>query len=137
MLRILLCILICAGFSFAQIPEVVLEPVLTGLELPVYAASAHDASGRLFIVSLAGQIYILEDEGLIAEPFMSLAGLVTAQEGEQGLFSIAFHPEYEDNRQFYVSYTEAGTGELVVMAHETLEDDPNRADPDRPRNYPL
>ena len=130
MSRTILCILIiCLSFGIAQTPAIELEPILEGFELPVYATHAEDGSGRLFVVSLAGRVFVLQDGELLPEPFLDLAGIVTAQEGEQGLFSVAFHPEYATNRQLYVAYTEAETGELVVMAHETLADNPNRADP--------
>jgi glucose/arabinose dehydrogenase len=49
------------------------------------------------------------------------------------LFSVAFHPDYETNRRFFVSYTAPGggpAGHSVVAQYKVRADDPDRADPD-------
>lgn len=134
MLKRLSCVLIfictfAASRADAPLfPEVRLEPVFEGLNLPVYATYAPDGSGRLFIVSLDGLVHILKNGKLLTEPFLSLSGTVTAQEGEQGMYSLAFHPDYAANRRFFVSYTEAGTGDVVVSEHQASFTHPDLAE---------
>jgi glucose/arabinose dehydrogenase len=47
--------------------------------------------------------------------------------GEQGLFSIAFHPDYAKNGRFFVAYTDTRGDEVVARYH--VGADPDVADP--------
>jgi glucose/arabinose dehydrogenase len=118
-----------ATFSFG------LEPVVTGLDQPVYLADPNDGSGRLFIVERPGRILILQDGKLAPEPFLDLTDIVTSQGQEQGLLSVAFDPDFKTNGEFYVGYTAntsqtgAGVGDDTIARYKVSADDPNRADP--------
>jgi glucose/arabinose dehydrogenase len=61
-------------------------------------------------------ILVLEGEELGEEPFLDVRDLVTSG-GEQGLLSVAFHPDYEQNRLFYVNYTDL-QGDTRVVEYE-------------------
>lgn len=116
--------------AFAQdlpFPEIELEPVLEGLGLATYATSARDGSGRLFVVELDGFVRIIEQGRLLDTPFLNLDGLVTAMTGEQGMYSIAFHPDYKDNGRFFVSYTEYPSNDVVIREHRVSKRNPNYA----------
>jgi glucose/arabinose dehydrogenase len=82
-----------------------LRQVVTGLEAPVHATGAPGEPGRLYVVEQIGRIRVVEGNRVLPEPFLDLVGSV-AYGGEQGLFSVAFHPEYETNRLFYVNFTD-------------------------------
>jgi glucose/arabinose dehydrogenase len=82
-----------------------LRQVVTGLEAPVHATGAPGEPGRLYIVEQVGRIRIVEGGRVLPEPFLDLVGSV-AYGGEQGLLSVAFHPDYETNRRFYVNFTD-------------------------------
>jgi glucose/arabinose dehydrogenase len=84
-----------------------LELVASGLSQPVGIANAGDGSNRLFIVLQSGliRIYDLETQTLLGTPFLNISALVDDSGSEQGLLGLAFHPDYESNRQFYVNYT--------------------------------
>jgi len=73
---------------------------------PVAIANAGDGSMRLFVVEKEGiiRIYDLEDNILLATPFLDITVEVDSEDDEQGLLGLAFHPEYESNGQFYVYY---------------------------------
>jgi glucose/arabinose dehydrogenase len=82
-----------------------LRHVVTGLEAPVHATGAPGEPGRLYVVEQIGRIRVVEGNRVLPEPFLDLVGSV-AYGGEQGLLSVAFHPEYETNRLFYVNFTD-------------------------------
>src|SRR5437870_2763528 len=59
-----------------------LRPVATGLSGPVYITHAGDE--RLFVVEQPGRIRIIQQDGLVALPFLDIVPLVQSG-GEQGL----------------------------------------------------
>jgi glucose/arabinose dehydrogenase len=88
--------------------------VVGGLDAPTHLAAAPGEQRRLYIVEKDGRIRVRAKGKLRAEPFLDIPDLVGSEGGEQGLFSVAFHPEYATNRLFYVSFTnEAGDNEVV------------------------
>ncbi len=94
-----------------------LETVLDGLRLPVSATTAGDGSGRLFIVQLEGLVRVWQDGRLLDRPFLDLRGLVTGLSGEDGFYSIAFHPDFARNGRVFAAYTRSGSDDLVVMEY--------------------
>jgi glucose/arabinose dehydrogenase len=90
-----------------------LMPVASGLEAPVDVTSTPSEPDRLYVVEQPGLIRTIDDGNLSPEPFLDIASDVQAG-GEQGLLSIAFHPEYEANRLFYVDYTDLNGDTRVV-----------------------
>ena len=84
-----------------------LELITAELIRPVVITNAGDGSNRLFIVEQAGRIriYDLATDTLLATPFLDITGPVDDGGDEQGLLGLAFHPDFESNRQFYVNYT--------------------------------
>jgi glucose/arabinose dehydrogenase len=94
-----------AGAAHAQSFRV--ERLATGLALPVFATSAQDGSGRLFVLEQhSGKIRILRlaTRTLVATPFLTVPPV--SQGEEQGLLGLAFDPQYATNGFFYVSYTD-------------------------------
>jgi glucose/arabinose dehydrogenase len=87
--------------SFSPFPVIQLQPVVTGLTMPVTVTNAGDGTGRLFIVEQEGQIRILINGTILPMPFLDISGLVSCC-GEQGLLGLAFHPDYAANGFFYV-----------------------------------
>jgi glucose/arabinose dehydrogenase len=106
--------------------EIVLTPVATGLSSPLYlTAPANDA--RLFIVEKTGAIRIVKDGALLPTPFLDLGDAVS-NGGEQGLLSMAFHPDYARNGFFYVDYTDVD-GNTQVARYSVQTGNPDAADP--------
>jgi glucose/arabinose dehydrogenase len=103
-----------------------LEPVLEGFARPTHVTHAGDGSGRLFVTEQAGQIWIVRDGA--RTPFLDLTALVGARGNEQGLLSIAFHPNFTANNTFFVNYTDRD-GTTVVARYTTDPADPDRGDP--------
>jgi glucose/arabinose dehydrogenase len=97
---------------------------------PVLLTSPRLDTRRLFVLEQVGAIQIIEDGARVAEPFLDIRARVRQDiEGDdRGMLGLAFHPDYEDNGRFYVSY-----GDLFGMqriAELTVTADPNVADPD-------
>lgn len=102
----------------------VLTEVSSGLDQPVHLTAPPD-DPRLFLVEKTGAIRILEAGVLQPTPFLDLGGAI-ATGGEQGLLSLAFHPDYENSGEFFVNYTNLD-GDTRVVRYR-VSDDPNLAD---------
>jgi glucose/arabinose dehydrogenase len=72
---------------------------------PVYVAGAPGFPNLLFVVEQPGRVEVLRGGKRIGHPFLDISGLVS-YEGERGLLSIAFPPDYRQSRRFYVYYTD-------------------------------
>lgn len=95
--------------------------------LPTDIASAGD--GRLFLTSRPGLIYIVQPGGqLNPVPFLDIQDRVRSTIGEEGLIGLVFHPNYSQNRYFFVHYTDLN-GDTVISRFRTYENDPNLANP--------
>jgi len=116
-----------SSFLCAQVPVIKFEELATGLTEPVDIANAGDGSGRLFIVQQGGLIRIWDGVALLPTPFLDVSGLVLTG-GEKGLLSLAFHPDYKNNRYFFMCYTRAGDGSITVARYRTMENNPSLAD---------
>ena len=117
------CLLLGANQCFAQ--TLTLDQVASGFSRPVYATHAPGDSDRLFVLEqLTGRIQILNlnDGSTNANPFLELN---VAQGGEQGLLGLAFHPDFQNNNQFYVNYIDT-TGTTRVQRYTAT--DSNTAD---------
>ena len=71
---------------------------------PVYVTGAPGDPRLLFVVEQEGRVVVLRDGRRLGRPFLDIRGLVGAG-GERGLLSIAFPPDYQRSRRFYVYYT--------------------------------
>jgi glucose/arabinose dehydrogenase len=111
-------------------PAVALERLISGLTRPLYLTHAGDGSGRLFLVEQAGTIRVVKNGALLPTAFLDLRDRVEAG-GEKGLLSVAFHPDFQTNRQFYVNYTTRQGGQLqtVIAQYQASAGDPDVADP--------
>ena len=104
--------------------------VVSGIERPIIVTNAGDGTNRLFIVQQTGIIRIVENDVLLEEPFLDITDRVTQIEGfaEQGLFGLAFHPDYETNGKFYVHYSHQENPWASIVEFKVSADDPNKAD---------
>jgi glucose/arabinose dehydrogenase len=100
------------------------EPVIDGLNLPIGLAHAGDGSWRLFVLEQTGLIRIIHDGNLLPQPFLDISDRVSCC-GERGLLGLAFPPNYSENGNFYVNYTDRN-GDTVI-ARFSVSDNPDRA----------
>jgi glucose/arabinose dehydrogenase len=108
--------------------DIVAERVATGLPQPLFALSAPGDADRLFVVSKSGRIHILDPETGIVNPtpFLSIPPAQLQTGGEQGLLSMAFHPDYATNGKFYVFVVNAA-GDLEVREYMRSAGNPDVA----------
>jgi glucose/arabinose dehydrogenase len=110
--------------AFAQIQ---LVPVATGLVNPVFVTGARDGMRRLFIVEQAGTVRVMPVDGGATSLFLDIRSRVRSG-GEQGLLGLAFHPSYSSNRRFFVYYTRAADGAIVIAEYAASPANPQVAD---------
>jgi glucose/arabinose dehydrogenase len=96
-----------------------LRHLVRGLDSPVHLTATPSEPDRLYVVEQIGRIRIIERGRLLAQPFLDIAGEVEAG-GEQGLLSVAFAPDYEESRRFYVNYTDVN-GDTRVVEFESRD----------------
>ncbi len=104
-----------------------LEPVLTGLDSPLYLTSARDGTNRLFIVEQPGRIKVLQPGATTPTVFLDIMSRVLSG-GERGLLGLAFHPQYATNRRFFVNYTRQTDGATVIAEYRASASNSNIAD---------
>ncbi len=109
------CILAMSGSALAQ--ELTTTRVLNGLSLALYVTHSPNDPDRIYIVRQRGiiNVYNLQTEQLGV--FLDLTGTVSTSGNERGLFTLAFHPDFENNSLFYVNYTrQSGGNHPTVIA---------------------
>jgi len=91
---------------------------------PVYL-TAPAGDPRLFIVEQAGRIQIVKNGAKLSRPFLDISERVKSG-GEQGLLSMAFHPDYRSNGEFFVNFTDK-SGDTRIERFK-VSSDPDAAD---------
>ena len=121
------CLLSLLGAERAA--AVSLQPVGT-FNQPIYA-TAPAGDPRLFVVERGGTIQVLHDG--TRTQFLDISALTTT-DGERGLLSMAFDPNYATNGLFYVYYTGDGADAGGALGDIHIDEfhvgaDPNVASP--------
>jgi glucose/arabinose dehydrogenase len=105
-----------------------LAPVATGLGPLTDVVAPPDDPSRLLVVQQDGLVRLLRDGVLQERPFLDLRAVVHA-DGEKGLLSIAFAPDYTSSGLLYAYYNDLN-GDVRVVEYHRSADDPDSADPD-------
>ncbi|CAN7690934.1 PQQ-dependent sugar dehydrogenase [Pseudoduganella sp. LjRoot289] len=103
-----------------------LQSVASGLSQPTFL-TAPAGDSRLFIVERPGRIRIVANGTLLPTPFLDMAAK-TSTDGERGLLSMAFHPQYAQNGSFFVYYTDTN-GDIAVDRMKVSTSNANLANP--------
>jgi hypothetical protein len=100
---------------------------------PIYVTAPPGDPHRLFVVEKDGQVELLHDG--VRKPFLTVPGDIVSAD-QQGLFSMAFAPDYATSGLFYVMYTAARPGDpppagdvIKVAEFRRSATDPDSADP--------
>lgn len=125
----LLLFLACSDSSSSSQPPPPGSPALkllsSSLSQPVYVTAAPGDTDRFFVVEKTGTIRIFRHDTLLDTAFLDITSQVSTG-SEQGLLSMAFHPNYASNGYFYISYTNTTGDSRIVRYHVSA--DPNLAD---------
>jgi len=100
-----------------------------GLSSPI-DLQAPPGDSRLFIAERPGRIRIAQGGVLLSTPFLDISSRVTVQ-GEAGLLSFAFDPQYSTNGFVYVHFIEDipnTTGDIVVERYQVSSSNSNLLD---------
>jgi len=112
-------------------PEVSLERILVEetLDQPLHLAEFPDGSGDMAVVEKAGRILWFHRGATRAEgTLIDLHDRVAIQGYEDGLLSLAFHPKFQTNGQFFAAYTSAKPRALTISRF-TVQAGRRSADP--------
>lgn len=123
------CLLVLA-FAPARTSALGLQSIGPSFDQPVFATSP-PGDPRLFVVERPGYIQVVHD-GIVTQ-FLDIHDRTTL-DGERGLLSMAFDPNYAANGLFYVYYTGDGTNSggaegSIHVDQFHVSSNPNVADP--------
>ena len=75
---------------------------------PLTIANAPGSNARLYVATQGGRVFVFDHvPDPTASLFLDISARVTQAGGEQGLLGMAFHPQFQQNRQFYLYYMPA------------------------------
>ena len=120
-------------------PRIALVKVADGFNDPINATNAGDGSGRIFVVERVGRVKVVDRDGNVQdEPFLDLTTINPlgndVQTGfvEQGLYAIAFHPNFAENGYFYVHYASLPfNGDGMIVRFQVDPESPDVMTPER------
>ncbi len=113
----------------AQYSLVDAYPNLPNFANAVEIVKANDGTNRLFVVQQRGLIYVFEDSPTVStrKTFLDLSNVVSQTGSETGLLGLAFHPNYAQNRTFFVCYTTGSPLRSEVARLQTSAQNPDSA----------
>jgi aldose sugar dehydrogenase len=121
------CTLVENNFGASGTVNVAVEEVVAGLEVPWGIAFL--PNGEMLVTERAGRIRLVRDGELYPS---SVATIDVTDSGEGGLLGIAAHPDFANNKLFYVYYTfEKNGSEVNRVERWQLSQDGLSASPDR------
>jgi glucose/arabinose dehydrogenase len=125
-----------AGSSLAAdaLPKLDLKPAYPNLNFtrPLAMVEAPDGTHREFIVEQDGRIWLLPSDKNGSEPklFLDISDRRPHQGNEEGLLSLAFHPQFKTNGKFYIFYSHPDAPKHNILAEwQVSKTDPDKADP--------
>ena len=93
-------LLLCISVKIFSQPNLVYVPVITtGLTSSIDLVNGADVTNRVFIAQQGGLIKVYDANFNYLSDFLTVTGIVSGN--EQGLLSLAFHPDYEKSRPAY------------------------------------
>ncbi|MGB3018138.1 MAG: PQQ-dependent sugar dehydrogenase, partial [Ignavibacteria bacterium] len=129
-IALLFAMLVSISETHAQYKMRVAFPNLATFNNPIEMVNAGDGTNRLFVAQQRGLIYVFQNSPTVnsRKTFMDLTGVVSATGSETGLLGIAFHPNYENNRYLYLSYTFDSSGlRSRIVRFEASSSNPDTA----------
>jgi glucose/arabinose dehydrogenase len=82
---------------------------------PTYLTAPQADTSRFVVTEREGRVRLFKSDVLQARPFLDLHGKISAA-NEDGLYSLAFHPQYATNGRFFVFFTDLN-GDIRVVRY--------------------
>ena len=106
-------------------------------ESPICVAVPADGSDRVFVVQRTGKIVVRKKQRSADAPPPAKTVVDLGQffdkraieEGQGGLLTLAFHPQFKSNGRFFVFYGTGNPNKAVVAGYRMSAADPDVADP--------
>ena len=89
-------------------------PNLPIFSRPLELKLANDGTNRMFVLEQTGKIYVFENLPTVSKRklFLDLSDVVKKDANETGLLGMALHPDFKNNKTFYLSYDSDKSGKL-------------------------
>lgn len=125
-----------SGLASGAFADLQASVYVTGLSAPVAMEQDPTQPSVQLVLQQAGLIRVVVNGVLQPNPFLNLTSLVSYNGlgSERGLLGLAFHPQYAQNRYFYVNYTDV-SGNTQITRYTRDPIDPLKADPNSA--YPI
>jgi glucose/arabinose dehydrogenase len=96
---------------------------------PVGIYPADDGTNRFFVVQQNGLIFVFDNSTTVTSStvFLDIRDRVLFG-GEEGLLGLAFHPNFAQNRYFYVDYVADSPPRTVIARYSLSTGNPDEAD---------
>jgi uncharacterized repeat protein (TIGR03806 family) len=108
-------------------------PNLPNFDLPVFVTAPPGDTNRVFVVEQTGKIRVFQNTPSVSSStvFLDIPAHVSTfwKTGEQGLLGLAFHPDYANNKTFYVYYSANLPIRSVIARYKVTGANANVADP--------
>ncbi|MFT3725591.1 MAG: PQQ-dependent sugar dehydrogenase [Hyphomonadaceae bacterium] len=103
--------------------------IASGMSAPIYAAGLPDGSGRVVIVERAGRIRVINPATGVfeASDFLNITSQVDTN-GEKGLLSIAFSPNFVSDRTFYLHLNPNSANVTEIRKYQVMANNYAQAD---------
>jgi len=116
------------------LPKLDLKPAYPNLNFtrPLGMIESPDGTHRQFVNEQAGRVWILPADRNGSEPklFLDISDRHPFVDNEEGLLSLAFHPQFKSNGKFYIWYSHPSAPKHTILAEwQVSKTDPNKADP--------
>lgn len=99
-----LCVVVLATLFFVnEVYAAELRPVVDDLSAPILVT--HADNSNIFVIEKTGKVYSYNEEYKNKRLFLDTTSIITTSGSEQGLLSIAFHPNYSENGYLFIFYT--------------------------------
>ncbi len=103
--------------SLAHAQNIKAVRITGGMSTPSGVAAAPGDNTRLYVIERTGKIRIIKNGVLQVPPLLNLSSGIISSGYDQGLLGIAFHPDFAQNRLFFVNYTNPSGHSVVVRYH--------------------
>jgi len=97
---------------------------------PLDLQHAGDGSNRIFVVEQGGVISVFPNDPKVETKnvFLDIRSKVSNQGNEEGLLGLAFHPDFESNGFFFVSYSVSSPRRTFISRFRVSPSNPNQGD---------
>lgn len=124
----------------AQMPDDVVLTTAMGSQSspfsrPVWLGEIPGKEGFFLVAEQTGNLVLVEGAGASAPRSTFLSLSVRTGANEAGLLGVAFHPDFESNRKYYVNYMPpaGGEGDVTYIEERTANEDVTEDSGEEPR----